>query len=205
MLPGSARPSGCSCPTTPLLASFFGAGAESFRVVDLERAQGLVRDHVIFSPGYGRTPHGRALHNPSVRCPPRADGTSFALAMTRARRSMHVLSLLPARRPGPRPAWPMAQSTSTNCWTARSPATPTSEQPASRAAEPVSRHWVQTRSWPTSATGLRARGARVWHQYDGVLDMVAAADPVQHHRPGGCRNPHGRWPSSPTAPNSTGG
>ena len=25
---------------------------------------------------------------------------------------------------------------------------------------------------------LRARGARVWHQYDGVLDVAAAADPV---------------------------
>ena len=25
---------------------------------------------------------------------------------------------------------------------------------------------------------LRARGARVWHQYDGVLNMVAAADPL---------------------------
>ena len=25
---------------------------------------------------------------------------------------------------------------------------------------------------------LRARGARVWHQYDGVLNMVAAADPM---------------------------
>ncbi len=25
---------------------------------------------------------------------------------------------------------------------------------------------------------LRARGARVWHQYDGALDMVAAADPM---------------------------
>jgi hypothetical protein len=25
---------------------------------------------------------------------------------------------------------------------------------------------------------LRARGARVWHQYDGVIDVVAAADPL---------------------------
>ena len=67
-------------------------------MVDLERAQGLVRDHVIFSPGYGRTPHGRALHNFG---PLSAEGgrAKFALAMTRARRSLHVLTLLPARGP----------------------------------------------------------------------------------------------------------
>ena len=74
-----------------MLSSFFTAGEESFRVVDLERAQGLVRDHVIFSPGYGRTPHGRTLHNLG---PLSAEGgrAKFALAMTRARRSLHVLS-----------------------------------------------------------------------------------------------------------------
>ena len=78
-------------PNYPLLASFFTAGEESFRVVDLDRAQGLVRDHVIFSPGYGRTPHGRALHSlgPLSAAGGRA---KFALAMTRARRSLHVLS-----------------------------------------------------------------------------------------------------------------
>jgi hypothetical protein len=67
------------------------AGDESFRVVDLERAQGLVRDHVIFSPGYGRTPHGRALHSFG---PLSAEGgrEKFALAMTRARQSLHVLT-----------------------------------------------------------------------------------------------------------------
>ena len=60
-------------------------------MVDLERAQGLVRDHVIFSPGYGRTPHGRALHNFG---PLSAEGgrAKFALAMTRARQSLHVLT-----------------------------------------------------------------------------------------------------------------
>jgi hypothetical protein len=78
-------------PNYPMLGSFFSAGDESFRVVDLERAQGLVRDHVIFSPGYGRTPHGRTLHSLG---PLSAEGgrAKFALAMTRARRSLHVLS-----------------------------------------------------------------------------------------------------------------
>ena len=78
-------------PNHPTLAGFFGGGPESFRVVDLERAQGLVRDHIIFSPGFGRTPHGRALHNFG---PLSAEGgrEKFALAMTRARRSIHVLT-----------------------------------------------------------------------------------------------------------------
>ena len=92
-------------PNHPLLAGFFTAGDESFRVVDLERAQGLVRDHVIFSPGYGRTPHGRALHSLG---PLSADGgrARFALAMTRARRSLHVLSCFPSRGPRRDPAEP---------------------------------------------------------------------------------------------------
>ncbi|BAS16906.1 hypothetical protein AHiyo8_52090 [Arthrobacter sp. Hiyo8] len=63
-------------PNYPLLSGFFNAGAESFRVVDLERAQGLVRDHIIFSLGFGRTPHGRALHS-FGRSPSKAGETSL--------------------------------------------------------------------------------------------------------------------------------
>ena len=92
-------------PNYPLLASFFTAGDESFRVVDLERAQGLVRDHVIFSPGYGRTPHGRALHSLG---PLSADGRA---GQVRPRHDAGPpvparAELLPARRPRRDPAEP---------------------------------------------------------------------------------------------------
>ncbi|NQD89432.1 AAA family ATPase, partial [Paenarthrobacter sp. CM16] len=162
-------------PNHPLLSTFFGAGPESFRVVDLERAQGLVRDHVIFSLGYGRTPHGRALHTFG---PLSAEGgrNRFALAMTRARRSMHVLSCF---RPEDLDLDRLAHgavdfyelldrelSGNSNLGT-----------PASRA---VASEQALGEDPLVADLGerLRARGARVWHLYDGVLDIAAAADPV---------------------------
>jgi hypothetical protein len=162
-------------PNYPGLAGFFGAGPESFRVVDLERAQGLVRDHVIFSPGFGRTPHGRALHNFG---PLSAEGgrEKFALAMSRARRSLHVLTCF---RPEDLDHTRLAHgavdfyelldreiSGNTNLGT-----------PASRAAASEQALGAD----PLVADlgdRLRARGARVWHQYDGVIDVAAAADPL---------------------------
>ncbi|BCW49254.1 hypothetical protein StoSoilB13_15960 [Arthrobacter sp. StoSoilB13] len=162
-------------PNHPLLSAFFGAGPESFRVVDLERAQGLVRDHVIFSLGYGRTPHGRALHSFG---PLSTEGgrNRFALAMTRARRSMHVLSCF---RPEDLDLDRLAHgavdfyelldrelSGNSNLGT-----------PASRA---VASEQALGEDPLVADLGerLRARGARVWHLYDGVLDIAAAADPV---------------------------
>jgi len=162
-------------PNHPGLAGFFGAGPESFRVVDLERAQGLVRDHVIFSPGFGRTPHGRALHNFG---PLSAEGgrEKFALAMTRARRSLHILTCF---RPEDLDRTRLSHGAidlyelldreiagNTNLGT-----------PASRAAASEQALGAD----PLVADlgdRLRARGARVWHQYDGIIDVVAAADPL---------------------------
>ncbi|NLF03707.1 MAG: hypothetical protein GX593_01655, partial [Actinomycetales bacterium] len=47
----------------PALAAFFDTGrAEPFVVTDLHGVAGLRRDAVILSVGYGRTPHGRVLH-----------------------------------------------------------------------------------------------------------------------------------------------
>ncbi len=75
----------------PWAAGFFTPGRESFRVVPVERAGGLVRDDIIFSLGYGRTPHGRALHSFGPLSAP--DGRrNFVMAMTRARRLQHVLT-----------------------------------------------------------------------------------------------------------------
>jgi hypothetical protein len=162
-------------PNYPLLGSFFTAGDESFRVVDLERAQGLVRDHVIFSPGYGRTPHGRALHSLG---PLSAEGgrAKFALAMTRARRSLHVLSCF---RPedldvtrlshGAVDFYELLDREIAGNSDLGSPASRAAASEQALGADPLV---------ADLGDRLRARGARVWHQYDGVLDMVAAADPM---------------------------
>ncbi|MDN4642654.1 AAA family ATPase [Arthrobacter sp. PsM3] len=162
-------------PNYPLLASFFTAGDESFRVVDLERAQGLVRDHVIFSPGYGRTPHGRALHNLG---PLSADGgrAKFALAMTRARRSLYVLSCF---RPedldvtrlshGAVDFYELLDREIAGNSNLGSPASRAAASEQALGADPLV---------ADLGDRLRARGARVWHQYDGALNMVAAADPL---------------------------
>jgi len=162
-------------PNYPLLGNFFTAGAESFRVVDLERAQGLVRDRVIFSPGYGRTPHGRALHSLG---PLSSDGgrAKFALAMTRARRSLHVLTCF---RPedlditrlshGAVDFYELIDREIAGNSDLGSPASRAAASEQSLGADPLV---------ADLGDRLRARGARVWHQYDGALDMVAAADPM---------------------------
>ncbi|ABK04247.1 conserved hypothetical protein [Arthrobacter sp. FB24] len=162
-------------PNYPLLASFFTAGPESFRVVDLERAQGLVRDHVIFSPGYGRTPHGRALHNFG---PLSAEGgrAKFALAMTRARRSLHVLSCFTPEdldvsrlSHGALDFYELLDREIAGNTDLGTPASRAAASEQALGADPLV---------ADLADRLRARGARVWHQYDGVLDVAAAADPV---------------------------
>ncbi|NUS37324.1 MAG: AAA family ATPase, partial [Pseudarthrobacter sp.] len=159
----------------PGLAGFFGAGPESFRVVDLERAQGLVRDHVIFSPGFGRTPHGRALHSFG---PLSAEGgrEKFALAMTRARRSMHVLTCF---RPedldhtrlthGAVDLYALLNREISGNTDLGTPASRAAASEQALGADPLV---------ADLGDRLRARGARVWHQYDGAIDVVAAADPL---------------------------
>jgi hypothetical protein len=162
-------------PNHPGLAGFFGAGPESFRVVDLERAQGLVRDHVIFSPGFGRTPHGRALHNFG---PLSAEGgrEKFALAMTRARRSIHVLTCF---RPedldhtrlthGAVDLYSLLDREIAGNTDLGTPASRAAASEQALGADPLV---------ADLGDRLRARGARVWHQYDGAIDVVAAADPL---------------------------
>ncbi|MFN3925411.1 MAG: AAA family ATPase, partial [Pseudarthrobacter sp.] len=162
-------------PNYPGLAGFFGAGPESFRVVDLERAQGLVRDHVIFSPGFGRTPHGRALHNFG---PLSAEGgrEKFALAMTRARRSLHVLTCF---RPedldhtrlshGAVDLYSLLDREIAGNTDLGTPASRAAASEQALGADPLV---------ADLGDRLRARGARVWHQYDGAIDVVAAADPL---------------------------
>ena len=162
-------------PNYPLLTGFFSAGAEAFRVVDLERAQGLVRDHVIFSLGYGRTPHGRALHNFG---PLSSEGgrNRFALAMTRARRSIHVLTCfkpedldLDRLSHGAVDFYELLDRELSGNTDLGSPASRAAASEQALGEDPLVADLGER---------LRARGARVWHHYDGVLDVVAAADPI---------------------------
>ncbi|MEO6826667.1 MAG: AAA family ATPase [Microbacteriaceae bacterium] len=74
------------------LAEFILADrAEPFTVVTLEQSVAQSRDRVIFSIGYGRTPHGRLLSNFGALAEPGGERL-LAVGMTRARRSMDIVS-----------------------------------------------------------------------------------------------------------------
>lgn len=68
-----------------------GDRAEPFAVLTLEQAMAQSRDRVIFSVGYGRTPHGRVLSNFGTLGRPGGERL-IATAMTRARRAMTIVS-----------------------------------------------------------------------------------------------------------------
>jgi hypothetical protein len=65
--------------------------AEPFTVVTLEQSVAQSRDRVIFSIGYGRTPHGRLLSNFGSLAEPGGERL-LAVGLTRARRSMDIVS-----------------------------------------------------------------------------------------------------------------
>jgi hypothetical protein len=64
---------------------------EPFAVMTIEHAVAESRDRVIFSIGFGRTPHGRVLSDFGVLGEPGGE-RMLAVAMTRARRSMVIVS-----------------------------------------------------------------------------------------------------------------
>lgn len=68
-----------------------GERAEPFAVLTLEQAMAQSRDRVIFSIGYGRTPHGRVLSNFGSLGKPGGERL-IAVGMTRARRGMAIVS-----------------------------------------------------------------------------------------------------------------
>ena len=75
---------------------FFGPGTpEPFVVRPFELAQGLERDVVVVAVGYGKTPHGRVLHRFGLLGTELGD-RHLTVALTRARRSMTVVSTLAA-------------------------------------------------------------------------------------------------------------
>ncbi len=159
----------------PLLVAFFDSGPESFRVVTVDRAAGLVRDRVIFSLGYGRTPHGRALHGFGPLSEP--DGRAkFALAMTRARSHIHIISCF---RPEDLDETRLSHGAVDffELLDRELAGKSLLGTPASR-AEDSERESGEDPLVADLADRLRARGARVWHHYDGAVDIVAAPDPV---------------------------
>ncbi|MEX5255444.1 hypothetical protein [Kocuria arenosa] len=77
----------------PAAAAFFAPGPESFRVVDLHRAAGIVRDTVIFSLGFGKTANGRTV--PYLGALSERHGRQhFVLGMTRARHTTRIVTSL---------------------------------------------------------------------------------------------------------------
>lgn len=64
---------------------------EPFVVMTLEQSVALSRDRVIFSIGYGRTPHGRLLSDFGTLSQPGGERI-LAVALTRARRSLEIVS-----------------------------------------------------------------------------------------------------------------
>jgi len=65
--------------------------SEPFAVLTIEQAVAQSRDRVIFSIGYGRTPHGRVLSDFGALGEPGGDRL-LAVAMTRSRRSMVIVT-----------------------------------------------------------------------------------------------------------------
>lgn len=154
---------------------FFSGGKEPFRVVPVDRAGGLVRDHVIFSLGYGRTPHGRAMHYFGPLSEP-GGRRRFALAMSRARHTMHVLTCFQPGEldesrlgEGARDFHELLERELAGRTELGTRATRAAASGESLGADPLVTDLGER---------LASRGARVWHHYDGAIDMAAAVDPL---------------------------
>src|SRR5690606_32549992 len=65
--------------------------AEPFDVLPIAQAEAQSRDRVVFSVGFGRTPHGRVLSDFGTLGQPGGERL-LAVAMTRARRAMVIVS-----------------------------------------------------------------------------------------------------------------
>jgi len=80
----------------PHLTEFIlGDSDEPFTVATIDQAVAESRDRVIFSIGYGRTPHGRVLSDFGALGRPGGERL-LAVAMTRARRSMVIVTCFEA-------------------------------------------------------------------------------------------------------------
>lgn len=83
---------GEAMPGNAALTEFIlGDRAEPFDVLPIARASAQSRDRVVFSVGYGRTPHGRVLSDFGPLGKPGGERL-LAVAMTRARRSLVIVT-----------------------------------------------------------------------------------------------------------------
>jgi hypothetical protein len=74
---------------------FTSRTTEPFISVSVEQAQGLSRDRVIFSLGFGRTPHGRVLSDLGILGTDGGDRL-LAIGLTGARRHLRIVSCFTA-------------------------------------------------------------------------------------------------------------
>jgi len=80
----------------PALAGYFsGSREEPVVVADVSGVAGLVRDTLVLSVGFGRTPHGRVLHRFGVLNTPGAEAMLLD-AVGASRRRLHVVSCFTA-------------------------------------------------------------------------------------------------------------
>ncbi|MCG2621736.1 DUF4011 domain-containing protein [Arthrobacter sp. I2-34] len=148
----------------PDAAAFFGSGPEPFQVVPVERAAGLVRDDVVFSLGYGRTPHGRAVHDFGPLSGPNGRA-HFLTAMTRARRTLQVLTCF---QPGDLDASRLGSGAVDFYRLIKQglgDASGFANRPSPGFDDALVSDLVER---------VRARGARVRDHYEGDIDIVAA-------------------------------
>jgi hypothetical protein len=80
-------------PNHPWAAKHFRAKKERFLVTSVDRLAGLQRDAIILSLGYGRTTHGKIVHDFGALSQPGGDEL-YVNAVTRARESMTLVAAL---------------------------------------------------------------------------------------------------------------
>ncbi|EMQ99594.1 putative DNA helicase [Paeniglutamicibacter gangotriensis] len=80
-------------PNHPWAAKYFRTASERFVVTSIDKLAGMQRDAIILSLGYGRTTHGKIVHDFGALSAPGGDEL-FVNAVTRARESMVLVSAL---------------------------------------------------------------------------------------------------------------
>ncbi|GAA1350981.1 DUF4011 domain-containing protein [Falsarthrobacter nasiphocae] len=143
----------------PWAASFFRSGSEPFLILPLERAAGHVRDHVVFSIGFGRSSDGR----PATSFGPLSEAGGrelFNVAMTRARVALHVLSCF---RPSDVEASSLGYGALDLYEFLAAESSPEPRTGQDRESSPLVSDLSRR---------LRARGARVREHVDGVIDLA---------------------------------
>nr|WP_246140095.1 AAA family ATPase [Protaetiibacter larvae] len=148
--------------THPELGEFvLGEHAEPFAVLPVERAVAQSRDRVVFSLGYGRTPHGRVLSDFGALGRPGGERL-LAVAMTRARRSLVIVTCV---QPDDLDAQRMKHGAVALAELLGEIATRRAEPPLADDSDPM---------LVDLARRLEARGLRVALGHRGKLGLVAA-------------------------------